>query len=86
MAIRFNPGSTDKIVKMNALSMLRNISDMQTFGIDISMEYLKKTVLYHPDIPKNVYSSLGISFPNTETDTVKMVRPNNSSHTKILMK
>ena len=36
MDIRFNPGTTDKINKMNALSMLRNISDMQTFGIDIN--------------------------------------------------
>ena len=26
--IRWNPGTTDKIVKMNALTMLRNISDM----------------------------------------------------------
>lgn len=65
MDIRFNPGSTDKIVKMNALSMLRNISDMQTFGIDINMDYLKKSILYHPDIPKNVYTSIGISFPNS---------------------
>lgn len=86
MDIRFNPGSSDKIVKMTALSMLRNISDMQTFGIDINLEYLKKSVLYHSDIPKNVYSSLGISFPNSELDIVKMVRPNNSNHTKILMK
>ena len=27
--IRWNPGTTEKITKMNALTMLRNISDMQ---------------------------------------------------------
>jgi len=26
--IRWNPGTTEKITKMNALTMLRNISDM----------------------------------------------------------
>lgn len=86
MDIRFNPGTTDKIVKMNALSMLRNISDMQSFGIDINQDYLIKSVLYHKDIPKNVYSSVGLSFPDPHSDVVKLVKSSNQHSSKLLMR
>jgi hypothetical protein len=48
---RFNPGTSNKILKKIALCMLKNMSIMQKKKQTIKHEWIKDHIITHPEIP-----------------------------------
>lgn len=60
---RCNPGCTDKVQRMLALCMLKNIEKMQEKGINLKKDWIRWD-LVSVGIPANILNKLGIWHPS----------------------